>query len=132
MSRSITVEHYQQISLFEDVKSHINPITRFEYSLGSNNSEAWQYKMRQEYAEMESMNPYWEGYDISIEASEVREISYREAKAVIEKYEWLGCMPVCVRHCYGLFFPNKSKTNWLFGGGDGVCPGICREPRNVG
>lgn len=88
--------------------------TRFEASA---DGEAWQYKMRKEYAEKESTYPYWQNYDLSVSASVVREISIAEARVIIEKYEWLGCMPVCVRHCYGLFFPHKTdENNWLLGG----------------
>lgn len=79
--------------------------------------EAWQYKMRQNFAESEKDTRYWEGYDLSVKNSVVREISFNEAKEVINKYEWLGCMPVCVRHCYGLFFPSLTNTDdWLLGG----------------
>lgn len=68
--------------------------------------EAWQYKMRKQFAEAESDSKYWENYDLSIKNSVVKEISFKDAKEIIDKYEWLGCMPVCVRHCYGLFFPS--------------------------
>lgn len=78
--------------------------------------EAWQYKMRQNFAESEKDAHYWDGYDLSIKNSVVREISFNEAKEVINKYEWLGCMPVCVRHCYGLFFPSLTDDSWLLGG----------------
>ena len=77
--------------------------------------EAWQYKMRQNFAESEKDARYWDGYDLSIKNSVVREISFNEAKEVINKYEWLGCMPVCVRHCYGLFFPSLTDDSWLLG-----------------
>ena len=79
--------------------------------------EAWQYKMRKSFASEEKDDKYWEQYDLSIPKSVVKEITYTEAKSVIEKYEWLGCMPVCVRHCYGLFFPPLSgDADWLLGG----------------
>lgn len=78
--------------------------------------EAWQYKVRQKYAQEESANPYWEEFDLSISNSVVKEISYNDAKQVIEKYEWLGCMPVCVKHCFGIFFPHKTEARWLLGG----------------
>lgn len=91
--------------------------TRFEASLYGDTSEAWQYKMRKEFAEKEKAYPYWEKYNLSIKDSVVREITYTEAKSVIDKYEWLKCMPVCVKHCYGLFFPHKYNPNdWLLGG----------------
>ena len=92
--------------------------SRYEESLLSGEiGEAWQYKMRQSYADEEKEDRYWEGYDLTIKNSIVREITLSEAKAVIDKYEWLGCMPVCVRHCYGLFFPSLTKPDdWLLGG----------------
>lgn len=92
-------------------------MTIYEDSLNQQDiGEAWQYKVRMKYAELESGDKYWEDFDLSIQSSEVREITYTEAKAVIEKYEWLGCMPVCVKHCYGLYFPHKSQDRWLLGG----------------
>lgn len=91
---------------------------RFLNSLDNNTiGEAWQYKMRKMYAKSESNNQYWKDYDLSIKSSVVREISFKEAKDIIDKYEWLGCMPVCVRHCYGLFFPSLNNDgNELLGG----------------
>lgn len=78
--------------------------------------EAWQYKMRKMYADKESDNKYWQNYDLSIQKSVVKEISFQQAKEVIKKYEWLGCMPVCVKHCYGMFFPSLIDDSWLLGG----------------
>ena len=91
---------------------------RYLQSLESDEvGEAWQYKMRQSFATKEEKDKYWQRYDLSVSKSIVKEITYSEAKAVIEKYEWLGCMPVCVRHCYGLFFPSLSdKDDLLLGG----------------
>lgn len=91
---------------------------RFLESLNNDDiGEAWQYKMRKSYSEKEKDNRYWENYNLSIKDSIVREITFSEAKSVIEKYEWLGCMPVCVKHCYGLFFPSKTvNDDWLMGG----------------
>ena len=78
--------------------------------------EAWQYKLRKLYAEAEKEDPYWTDYTLEIEKSVVREITYGEAQEIINRYEWLGCMPVCVKHCFGLFFPHKNKKDWLLGG----------------
>lgn len=78
--------------------------------------EAWQYKMRKAYAEEEAVFPYWRDYDLSIANSVVKEVDYLTAKQVIDKYEWLGCMPVGVKHCYGLYFPHKKGDGWLLGG----------------
>ena len=109
-----------QISLFDiydlGVKADVEP-SRFELSVQSDTvGTAWQYLVRERYSQEEQFNPYWEEYELQVDKSVVREISYTEAKSVIEKYEWLGCMPVCVRNCYGLFFPHKTGHGWLLGG----------------
>ena len=78
--------------------------------------EAWQYKLRKKFAEEEKQDRYWEDFVLNIKQSIVREVTYADAKAIIEKYEWLGCMPVCVKHCYGVFFPHKTEDRWLLGG----------------
>ena len=51
--------------------------------------EAWQYKMRVNYADIEKNDKYLENYNLSIKDSIVKEISFKDAKSVIEKYEWL-------------------------------------------
>lgn len=93
-------------------------MTIYEDSLNSDTiGEAWQYKVRKERAELEKSNPYWEDYILDINCSIVKEIPYNVAKQIIEKYEWLGCMPVCVKHCYGIFFFSKTNPNkGLLGG----------------
>ncbi|HEU0119008.1 MAG TPA: hypothetical protein VFQ91_00660 [Bryobacteraceae bacterium] len=50
-------------------------------------------------------------FEANIKAAEVREIGRNEAKAIIEKYEWLGSMPGFIVRCFGIFF-------------DGVCGGV--------
>ena len=91
--------------------------TRFEESASKDSvGTAWQYKMRQRYQQEESAYPYWTGYDLRLSESVVKEIDYATAKQVIDKYEWLKCMPVCVKYCYGLYFPSKSHKSWLLGG----------------
>ncbi|MEE0897857.1 MAG: hypothetical protein U0L88_09565 [Acutalibacteraceae bacterium] len=109
----------QQITLWEILNvPQNNPQSRFEESLDDGVvGEAWQYKMRKEYAEQEAALPYWEDYDLSLDRSVVKEVSYAEAKRIIDKYEWLGCMPVCVRHCYGIFFPHKVDERMQLLGG---------------
>jgi len=47
---------------------------------------------------------YWENLDLSFDKAEIREISFNTAKNVIEKYEWLGCMPAVSLYYYGLYF----------------------------
>ena len=108
----------RQMSLIELLPElREKPDNKFEESWYRDEvGEAWQYKMRKAYAEEESKDPYWKDYDLSISKSVVKEIDFNTARAVINKYEWLGCMPVCVRHCYGLYFPHKSDDSWLLGG----------------
>jgi hypothetical protein len=42
-----------------------------------------------------------------IKTSIVREISYADAKAIIEQFEYLRTMPARVRHCFGIFFGGR-------------------------
>lgn len=92
-------------------------MTIYEDSLNNEEiGEAWQYKLRKKYAQEEREDPYWEEYELCLEKSKVTEIPFNHAKEIIEKYEWLGCMPVCVKHCYGIFFPHKDGDGWLCGG----------------
>jgi hypothetical protein len=50
-------------------------------------------------------------FEANIESAVVKEIGTAEARAVIEKYEWLGTMPAFIVRCFGIFF-------------DGVCGGV--------
>jgi len=45
----------------------------------------------------------------------VRQISAKEAKEIILKYEWLGCMPAIVKYCYGLFFDGYLAGAVVYG-----------------
>jgi len=45
----------------------------------------------------------------------VKQISIKEAKKIILKYEWLGCMPAIVKYCYGLFFDNNLAGVVVYG-----------------
>ncbi len=59
---------------------------------------------------------WWQGINVSINNADVRDVSYETAKAIIEKYEWLECMPAVVWYNYGIFF-------------DGCCGGVvCYGP----
>jgi len=48
--------------------------------------------------------------DISIEHSEVREVSYGEAASIILDYEWLGTMPAQLHKAVGLFLDEKLSA----------------------
>lgn len=93
-------------------------MTIYEDSLNNDEiGEAWQYKLRKQYAKEEEHDAYWEEYDIDLKNSVIKEIPFDYAKEIIHKYEWLGCMPVCVKHCFGLLFPHKTQRGkWLLGG----------------
>jgi len=67
-------------------------------------------------ADADMFGRWWQGINVSIANSDVREVSYETAKAIIEKYEWLECMPAVVWYSYGIFF-------------DGCCAGVvCYGP----
>lgn len=67
-------------------------------------------------ADADLFGRWWQGINVDIRKADVREISYETAKSVIEKYEWLECMPAVVWHQYGIFF-------------DGCCAGVvCYGP----
>lgn len=69
---------------------------------------AWQKDIRDkranEDADADLFGRWWEGLDLTLSKSVVREIGAQSAKSIIEKYEWLGTMPAIVLHCYGIFF----------------------------
>ena len=43
----------------------------------------------------------------NIKGSIVREISYADAKVIIEQFEYLGTMPPFTLHCFGIFFGDR-------------------------
>jgi hypothetical protein len=51
----------------------------------------------------------------NISAAEVRPIPLTEAKAIIERREWLGKMPAVAVHAFGIFFENKCGGAVVFG-----------------
>ncbi len=54
---------------------------------------------------------WWSDIDTDIKKAEVKEITHKQAKEIIEKYEWLGCLAAINWHYYGIFF-------------DGICGGV--------
>ena len=78
--------------------------------------EAWQYKVRKAKAIEEAAHPYWQNLDLSIENSEVRPVSYMDAKKIIDEYEWLGCMPAISIYQYGIFFKDIVTGAEVIGG----------------
>lgn len=76
---------------------------------------AHQKLIRDERAESDKQNlfgAWWEKIDTDLSKAVVKEIDFKTAKAMIEGYEWLRCMPAFVWHCYGIYF-------------DDVCGGVC-------
>ena len=47
---------------------------------------------------------WWKEVDTDIKKSSIKQIDYRTANSLIEKYEWLGCMPAMVKYCFGIYF----------------------------
>ena len=78
---------------------------------------AHQYKKRLEFAESEKENPYWLDYDLDLKKSVIRQITAKEAKQIIVKYEYLGIMSAISQFCYGLFFPHKNDAEKEICGG---------------
>lgn len=70
--------------------------------------KAWQRRVREEKAVTDAddnlFGAWWNDLDLDIAKATVREIDYRTAANVIEKYEWMGRMPAIVLHCYGIYF----------------------------
>jgi hypothetical protein len=54
---------------------------------------------------------YWDNIDTSLKKSIVKPIDVNTAKAMVEEYEWLGCMPAITWYCFGIYF-------------DGICGGV--------
>lgn len=71
-------------------------------------SVAWQKQIREkrrtENLDSDLLGNWWSKIDTDIKKAEVREVSYQMAEKIIKDYEWLGCMPAVVWHCYGIFF----------------------------
>ena len=71
--------------------------------------KAHQRLVREKKEQEESKNilgKWWKKIDTDIKKAVVKEIDYKQAKSVIEEYEWLGCMPAMVKYCFGIFFDN--------------------------
>ena len=47
---------------------------------------------------------WWNDIDTDIKKAVVRPIDYTTASGLIEKYEWLGCMPAMAKYCFGIYF----------------------------
>jgi len=71
-------------------------------------STAWQKQIREkrrlENLDSDLLGDWWSEIDVDIKKAVVKEVSYQMAEKIIKDYEWLGCMPAIVWHCYGIFF----------------------------
>ena len=47
---------------------------------------------------------WWKEIDTDIKKAEIKQINVRTATNLIERYEWLGCMPAMVKYCFGIYF----------------------------
>ena len=72
------------------------------------NSISWQKQIREqrriENSDSDLLGNWWQDINVDIKKAEIKEVSRELAKGIIEDYEWLGCMPAVVWHCYGIFF----------------------------
>ena len=58
---------------------------------------------------------WWEGMEVDIKTAIVKPITHNQARPIIEKYEWLGCMSAVTWHCYGIFLMAIAAA-WLLTG----------------
>jgi hypothetical protein len=69
---------------------------------------AWQKQIRDQRAATDAdadlFGRWWEGIDLKLANSVVREVSLVTARGVIEKYEWLGKLSAVTWLSYGIFF----------------------------
>ena len=66
--------------------------------------EAYQYKIRKEKKDVESSTLSFTVEEVSLKKSLIREISYLNAKKIIEEYEWLKTMPLFNKYIFGIYF----------------------------
>jgi len=80
-----------------------------------NIGQAHQYNKRLEAEENEKDNPYWRLLDLDLKNATVRPIDLTEAKYLIEKYEYLGCVAAVNWYQFGLFFKDLSGKEVIGG-----------------
>jgi hypothetical protein len=85
--------------------------------------KAHQRLMREHFQKVEAdqnlFGAWWESIDTDIKKAEVKPIDRKTAKLIVEKYEWLGCMPAIVKYCFGIFW-------------EGICGGVvCYSPEYI-
>ncbi len=70
--------------------------------------EAHQSLMRKESAEKERAGLGFHPEDLLLSEAVIRPIERKDAKPVIEQYEYLKCMPAISTHHFGIFFPTSE------------------------
>lgn len=63
----------------------------------------------------ELFGAYWDNIDKDLSKTVVRPINMITAKAMVEEYEWLGCMPAVSWFCYGIYFGDYCGGVVVFG-----------------
>lgn len=53
--------------------------------------------------------------NIDLSNAVVKQITFNEAKKIIEHYEWLGCMASISQYCYGIFFDGVLGGTVIYG-----------------
>lgn len=89
-------------------------MNKFCNSDQQNIGQAWQYKIRKESAEKET-DKYWEHIDLTLSKAIIKLVSLKDARVLIEKYEWLGTMAAINTVAYGIFFQDVCGGVVVFG-----------------
>jgi hypothetical protein len=77
---------------------------------------AHQYIVREQRKQEELVNPYWTNLDLNLKNTTVRQITIQDAKKIIERYEYLGCLAAVNWLAYGIFFKDKDTGEETCGG----------------
>ena len=76
--------------------------------------EAYQHKIRKEKEDVEFDNLPFSRNEISLKDTNIKQISYLDAKNVIIEYEWLKTMPLFNKYIFGIYF-NVGDGEYLGG-----------------
>jgi len=73
--------------------------------------KAHQKKVRDNLAERDGhenlFGKWWEYIDLDLKKTEIKPISVATARTIINRYEWLGCMPAICMFQYGIYFEDN-------------------------
>ncbi len=69
---------------------------------------AHQYLMRMDKAAEEADSLSFDPKELTLDEAVIRPITRSDAKPVIERYEYLKCMPAISTHHFGIYFPTES------------------------